>query len=288
MNNEEIKTGDYKNFDTGISTVKGFNGSLEDTAEKINSYKESLCNDSVFQGPISDSCEEAFLVIANKLALEKENYSTISSYLEKSKANYESADASSKALFLDIKDGKIVETTSSNLLTIGGNIAFTETIPDNLSQRGYTVTCYGKEGWWFSGTNLVGIASGSRQESVHNAWKKDGARYKDGIAVMNVNGQDCYLVATASSLGKVGDVINVTLKNNQKVPCVIADAKSSSDWNYTKYGHSDGKGSVNILEFEVDRHKYLEKGNPTTSSWGLEWDSSSGVKKVDNYGTILK
>ena len=104
---------------------------------------------------------------------------------------------------------------------------------------------------------------------------------------MNVNGQDCYLVATASSLGKVGDAINVTLKNGQQVPCVIADAKSSNDWNYTKYGHSDGKGSVNILEFEVDRHKYLKSGNPTTSSWGLEWDSSSGVKKVDNYGSTL-
>ena len=110
---------------------------------------------------------------------------------------------------------------------------------------------------------------------------------KNGIAVMNVNGQDCYLVATASAVGKVGDAINVTFKNGQSIPCIVADAKSSHDRNYSQYGHTQKNGSVNVLEFEVDRHVYRAKGNPTTNSWGLEWDSSSGVKTVNNYGTVV-
>ena len=103
---------------------------------------------------------------------------------------------------------------------------------------------------------------------------------------MNVNGQDHYLVATAPTLGTVGDSVNVNLENGQTIPCVIADAKSTGDSNYTTYGHGTG-GGVNILEFEVDRNVYNANGNPQTSTWGLEWDSSSDVTSVDNYGTII-
>ncbi len=284
MNDEKTKL-NYDNFDQGMSTVSTLKTSMDENITTINGYKESLVSDDVFMGPIANSCGETFDTLVKAINVGKENYDTIESYLKNCKENYLNADDNAKTLFLAIKNGKVVETDSPGLL-MSRKKAFTETIPDSLRQRGYTVTCYGKEGWWFSGTNLKGIARGSRQESVHNVWKKDGARYKNGIAVMNVDGQDCYLVATAASLGKVGDVINVTLKNGQQVPCVIADAKSSSDWNYTKYGHS-GAGGVNVLEFEVDRHKYLKSGNPTTKSWGLDWDSSSGVKKVDNYGSII-
>ena len=122
---------------------------------------------------------------------------------------------------------------------------------------------------------------------MHEAWVADGARYKNGIAVLNVNGTDHYLIATAKSLGTVGDNIDVNFENGQTIPCIIADAKSTNDSNYTTYGHGRSDGSVNILEFEVDRNVYNSTGNPKTSTWGLEWDSSSDVSTVDNYGTIL-
>ena len=61
----------------------------------------------------------------------------------------------------------------------------------------------------------------------------------------------------------------------------------NGDSNYTKYGHAKAGGSINILEFEVDTNKYNSSGNPTTDKWNLEWDSSSGVNKIDNYGTII-
>ena len=161
------------------------------------------------------------------------------------------------------------------------------TIPSNIDQMGYTVTCYGEGGWYLSGgSQATPIARSSNQRVVHDAWLNDGANYKDGIAVMNVDGETRYLVATAPSLGSVGDCVDVRLDNGQTIPCVIADSKNSMDANFTTYGHSSG-GQVNVLEFEVDRNVFNQKGNPKTSTWGLEWDSSSDVRVVDNYGSII-
>ena len=166
-------------------------------------------------------------------------------------------------------------------------VVFSVEVPDSIKQSAYTVTCYGEGGWYLGGGSTpTAVASGTNQKSVHEAWKADGCRYKDGIAVMNVNGEDHYLIATASTFGKVGDSVTVKLDNGQTIKCVIADQKSSGDSNYTKYGHSHGS-SVNILEFEVDRNVYNSKGNPNTSGWGLEWDSSSDVNAIDNHGSIL-
>ena len=159
-------------------------------------------------------------------------------------------------------------------------------IPSNIKQTGYTVTCYGKEGWWLSGKNLAKIASGTLQESVHNLWVQNGARYKKGIAVMNVNGEERYLIATTSTLGKVGDILDVKLRDGSTLKCVVADQKSSNDSNYTKYGHASGSG-INVLEFEVDKDKYLSSGGPTTATWGLDWDSSSPVTTVQNFGSLV-
>jgi len=165
---------------------------------------------------------------------------------------------------------------------------FTVDVPSSVNQAGYTVTCYGEGGWYLGGGDTpTGVASGTKQKSVHEAWLADGARYKNGIAVMKVNGVDHYLIATSSTFGKVGDSVTVNFANGDSIPCIIADAKSSHDSNYTKYGHSRSNGSVNILEFEVDRHKYRSSGNPTTSKWGLEWDSSSDVKSVNNHGAVV-
>ena len=168
------------------------------------------------------------------------------------------------------------------------DIEFTVAVPDSLQQSGYTVTCYGEGGWYLGGGSTpTAVASGTRQKTVHEAWLADGARYKNGIAVMKINGVDHYLIATAPTFGKVGDSVTVNLKNGESVPCIIADAKSTNDSNYTKYGHGRSDGSVNVLEFEVDRTKYNKSGNPTTSKWGLEWDSSSGVKTIDNHGSAV-
>jgi len=201
--------------------------------------------------------------------------------------NKEFEDIFSKVTMPAIKTGGDT-VINKNLGTLGEDVAFTVDVPDDLVQSAYTVTCYEADGWHLGGSSKgTAIASGTNQKAVHEAWVADGARYKNGIAVINVNGEDHYLVATSQAFGKVGDSVTMKLKNGDTVPCVIADAKSTHDSNYTKYGHSRSNGSVNVLEFEVDTATYKAKGNPTTESYGLEWDSSSGVASADNHGSII-
>ena len=167
---------------------------------------------------------------------------------------------------------------------IADKVLSSVTIPDNIKQAGYTVTGY--DYWIKTGKKMV-WASGTNQRKVSEIWQQQGSRFKNGIAVVNVNGQDRYLIAVAKTFGKVGDSVTVNLANGTKVPCIIADQKSSHDPNYTQYGHGRSSGSVNVLEFEVQRSTFKQNGNPTTSKWGLDWDSSSKVRSIDNNGTIL-
>lgn len=163
----------------------------------------------------------------------------------------------------------------------------TVTIPEDLKQAGYTVTGYSKDGWVMTDMSTLSIADGTNQQSVHDKWVENGAHFKDGIAVMNVNGSDKYLVATTNTYGEVGDLIKVDFENGQSIECVIVDEKNPADVNFTKYGHSYD-GQTNILEFEVDIPTYNAKGNPTTKSWGLDWDSSSKITQISNMGSVIK
>ena len=149
----------------------------------------------------------------------------------------------------------------------------------NHEQVNYTVTCYESDGWHLGcGTTPTRIASGTNQKEVHNLWVRTGARYKNGIATMYVEGVERYLVATTSTYGPVGTIINVKLANGEVLPCVIADQKSSGDSNWSEYGHLYGN-SISIIEFEVDSNKYRTQGsNPAT--WGQDWDTSQKVVSV--------
>ena len=283
--NEEYTVSDYGIFTSAIETTNQLNEKLETSKGDTADCKTRLGDDSIFMGPICDSCLEALDNVTNKITTLTSNFTKIESYLEETSSTYQKADseATTTIISLDSATGLVGTNTVSTNNTPISSVA----IPDNVSQSGYTVTCYGEGGWYLGGgSSPTSIAGGTNQKSVHEAWLADGARYKDGIAVMNVDGVDHYLVATAPTFGTVGDNVTVNLENGQTIPCVIADAKSTSDANYTPYGHSNGT-SINVLEFEVDRNKYNSTGNPTTSTWGLSWDSSSDVSSIDNYGTVI-
>ena len=155
---------------------------------------------------------------------------------------------------------------------------------------GYTVTCYEADGWHFNYSDSArGVASGTNQKEVHELYKSDGARYSDeGIAVLNVDGEDRYLIALSSKFGTVGDKVDVVMDDGTVVKCVIADAKSSGDSNYVEDGHMYS-GEVSIMELEVNTqtardHNYA---NPGTSSWPLPWNANQDIARIDNYGSII-
>lgn len=172
--------------------------------------------------------------------------------------------------------GTITGLTDSELK--GKEIA----IPADIKQGGYTVTGY--DYWIKSGREMV-WAEGTNQKKVSEIWKKQGSVFKNGIAVINVDGVDRYLVAVTTKFGMPGDCIDIKLENGDTIPCIIGDSKGSdagSEW-----GHVLGDGKINVLEFEVQRSKYLESGNPTTEKWNLPWDSTSAVTSIKNTGSII-
>ena len=155
-------------------------------------------------------------------------------------------------------------------------------IPDTVKQGAYTVTGYD---YWIKSGKEMTWAEGTNQRKVSEIWKQQGSVFKNGIAVINVDGVDRYLVAVTTKFGEAGDCIDVTLEDGTVIPCIIGDSKGSdagSEW-----GHVLDGGSINVLEFEVQRAKYLQSGNPTTAKWDLPWDSSKSVKKIKNTGSII-
>ena len=278
---EDYQFADYGIFSDAASLTHAYNQKLADISTDITTGKTKLSDDGVFMGPIKDNCMETFGKIDTQFAETTTNFNSIATYLKEASAAYKNGDTDAKNVVLTISGSSIGGGLS-------GNANSSVVIPDDIAQSGYTVTCYGEGGWYLGGGSTpTAVASGTNQKSVHEKWVADGCRYKNGIAVMNVNGQDCYLIATAPTFGDVGDAVNVNFDDGKTIPCVIADAKSTHDGNYTQYGHGQSNGSVNVLEFEVDRNDYNSKGNPNTEGWGLEWDSSSDVHSIDNYGSVI-
>ena len=277
MNDYEVK--DYGEFNAAVGTIKAYQTKVAEAKTSAGEVKTTLSNESVFMGPIQENCIQELASLDADISGIDANFSTLTGYIIQTDSNYKTGDTQASAEVTGVSQAGV---------TTGTNVKSSVEIPDSVNQAGYTVTCYGPGGWHLSGKEeATRVAPGTNQAAVHDKWVADGARYKNGIAVMNVNGKDHYLIATAPTLGKVGDNVDVKLDNGQTIPCVIADAKSTGDANYTKYGHGRSDGSVNVLEFEVDRLKYKSSGNPSTSKWGLEWDSSSDVSRVDNYGTVI-
>lgn len=181
-------------------------------------------------------------------------------------------------------------STTTTEATIGTLTGLTTTalagqtieIPSSVNQGAYTVTGYD---YWIDSGKPMTWASGSKQSQVAEIWKKQGSRFKNGIAVINVDGEDRYLIAVTTKFGVSGDCVDVTLSDGKVIKCIIGDSKGSdakSEW-----GHELGGGKINVLEFEVQREKYLSSGNPTTAKWGLDWDSNQPVKSMTNKGSII-
>ncbi len=111
------------------------------------------------------------------------------------------------------------------------------------------------------------------QREVSELWGDAGKPSSNGIATLN----DRYLVAVSTKFGKVGDSIDIVLKDGQVIPAIIADAKgadATSEW-----GHVLGSGNaVDIVEWESSG----PKSEINLGSW-----ANVKVDKIINYGNHL-
>ena len=155
-------------------------------------------------------------------------------------------------------------------------------IPATIKQAGYTARGY--DAWINTGEEMKWTV-GSPQEIIANTWKQQGSNFKNGLAVIKVANQERYVIEVTPKFGTVGDCIDVTLEDGTTIPCIIGESKG--DQTGSEWGQPQNDGSVSILEFMVQRSKFLEAGNPTTESWNLEWDSTKNIKVIKNLGNIM-
>lgn len=181
----------------------------------------------------------------------------------------------------DVSFGQTGTTSNNTCFVNSGNTGSTgETggtgdikIPEEYGKGGYTVTTIDTINW----------APGTGQGKLANEWKRKGAQYKNGIAV--IDGR--YLIACTTTFGKVGDKIDFFLDDGTKIPTIMMDEKSQEyvAWDHNpanKWGHDNG---ANVLEFEVANSYYRKYGNPGNgyNSWYKEW-SGKRVSSATNLG----
>lgn len=109
---DKIETGDYGQFSSAINKVNTLNTDLDAQKTAIVGYQNSLNNESIFAGPICDSCIEGFTNLNKTIDLTVSNFSTIKGYVNSALNNYQSADSVS-VMYLDIKDGKVIESATA-------------------------------------------------------------------------------------------------------------------------------------------------------------------------------
>ena len=176
----------------------------------------------------------------------------------------------------------IVKCSSQGVTDYPG--ATTITVPQTFSQlKHHTTICYSEKGYYF-GCNKDDDRSWKEPcLTIHNIWLAQGARFKNGVAVVNVDGVDRYLAAVKPRIGETGDVVNAKLENGTVVPLLIADTKASDathDW-----GHDYG-GVINVIELMVRYDEYHNINVNVNNNWGVEWDTTSPVVEFSNAGAI--
>ena len=100
------------------------------------------------------------------------------------------------------------------------------------------------------------------QARVRDAWVEAGSVYSENVAMID----DKYLIACTETFGRVGDWVTFYFENGEAVECIIADAKSPGDANWTPWGHIHG---LQIDVIEAETNLTINPGTPgCMESWG--------------------
>ena len=140
-----------------------------------------------------------------------------------------------------------------------------------IEYEGYDVgtiyTCtphYGTWGWVYN------------QARVHAAWVEAGSVYSENVAMID----DKYLIACTETFGTVGDWVTFYFDNGESIECIIADAKSPGDANWTPWGHIHGM-QIDVIEAETNLT--LNPGTPGC----VEWWGGRRVVSATNHGSFV-
>ena len=126
----EYSVSDYGIFKDAVSSVKRISDLLENNKSDLEKNKSDLNSESVFMGPICDSCVEGFGKIDTRLSSTCNNYTKISNYIVDTAKEYKDGDTSAVDKVLSIDDTGKIQVTKVELISAYAN-------PANLSEDGY-------------------------------------------------------------------------------------------------------------------------------------------------------
>ena len=255
MAKEEIKTGEYSNFDSAQGTVETLNKNISDHQKNISDNKTKLSDESIFAGPISDACQEQLTGIDGLINSISANFTSIKDYVGSAVSNYQQSDQDA-VKYLSIKDGKVVVTSAP-----AGNQALASSLTGEIGKRSGDY-----------GDSPVGFHAGEWcADFVSYMLKKNGFNYRwsslagaNGsstiFGVMQENGAQIHYDKFAARQGKTpdsytpqpGDVCLLNVDSDSEIDHVGFVLKDNGDGtvttiegNTSKNGQSyDGRGIV--------------------------------------------
>ena len=111
---------DYGIFTEGVSLINTLNSNVQTGQDTVSNCGTRIKDESIFMGPICDSCVEGFLSADTRLTTMASNFTTIADYLVETSSTYKEGDDSSVKKILRLQDGKVIATTSRGVVT--GNV----------------------------------------------------------------------------------------------------------------------------------------------------------------------
>ena len=103
----EINVSDYTIFNDAGNTVKKLSSEIESLQTSLKEGKNSLNRESVFKGPICDSCLEGLDKCNSRVTTMSANYRIILKYINQLASAYEKGDEAAANKILKLKNGKI-------------------------------------------------------------------------------------------------------------------------------------------------------------------------------------
>ena len=237
---EEYKVSDYGIFNNAINSTSTFTNKITSIQEAMDNSKNQLNNESVFMGPICESCIKGFSTVDGEISTLLSHLGTISNYLNETATAYKNGDSSAmnKVLSSDGEnvsvgsgakvDGNVINTnspvTSGNQYNLSDDdlaylayVAKQEqgsvdgaklelSLMANLYEKNKSnysdVKDYVKNSKWFASRSINNYSYPG--DDYYNAAKEvlnDGNRYLDN----NVVEHDCLSDISSISTGSVGN-----------------------------------------------------------------------------------
>lgn len=175
----EYKVSDYGIFEDAINTTDKINTDMSSGKEGIIGLQKIISDESVFNGPIANNCNEEISSVLSKMDGASEDFKSISSYLREVSANYQEGDKAADSTVTAVQTPSTGNTVNTSIYNSNPAAGFVVTNNNNT----YDLNSSDKD-------FLCGIVASESDQT-----------YDDALAVISVILNRCESQAWINSFG---------------------------------------------------------------------------------------